>query len=166
MESRDSAVRPLRTSSGPPASIRLLLRLCCPVFFASPPQQPGVDFFRAQVVEGRIDERASRKDETVSDQNRVDGEVRCYIPKLWIAFPAAALVPQRAVQNLVGKRAFEFRWFEFIHEGGVIDDPRAVSRHCWQISRYQFQPQAERAKERLLQNELNAARVSFCAVVV
>jgi hypothetical protein len=92
----------LGTCIGPPSSIRLLLRFRCPVFLASPPHQPGVDFFRAQVVEGRIDERASRKDETVSDQNRVDGEIRCFIPKLWIAIPATALVAQRAVQNFMG----------------------------------------------------------------
>src|SRR5271157_4344772 len=152
------AVCPLRTSSGPPASIRLLLlRLCCPVFLASPPQQPGVDLFCTQVVEGRIDERASREHETVCDQKRVDGEVRCYVPKLWIALAAAALVPQCAVQDLVGKCSLEFRWLEFIHKGGVIDNPRAVCRHRWQSSRYQFQPQAECAEKRLLQDKLNAA---------
>jgi hypothetical protein len=146
----------LWTSIGPPASIRLLLRLCCPVFLASPPQQPGVDFFRAQVVEGRIDERASRKDETVSDQNRVDRQVGGFIPESWIAFAAAALVSQRAVQDFMGERSLKFRWLEFIHEGRVIDNPRAVSRHRWQTSGYQFQPQAERAEKRLPKQELNA----------
>jgi hypothetical protein len=87
----------LRTSIGPHAGIRLLLRLWCPVFLTSPPQQPGVDLFCTQVVERRIDERPNRKHETISDQNGVDGEVRCYIPKLWISLAAAALVAQRAV---------------------------------------------------------------------
>jgi hypothetical protein len=137
-----------------PASNRLLL-LCCARSLASSPQQPGIDFFGAHVRKRRIDQGPRRKRETVSDQNRVDGEVRGFIPESRVAFATAALVAQRAVQDFVGERSLEFRWFEFIHEGGVIDDPRAVSGHRWQTSGYQFQPQAERAEKRLRKQELN-----------
>jgi hypothetical protein len=67
----------------------------------------------------------------------------------------AALVPQCTVQDFMGERSLELRWLELIHEGGVIDNPRAVRRHRWQSSRYQFQPQAERAEKRLPQHESN-----------
>jgi hypothetical protein len=148
----------LRTGSGLSASIRLLLLwFCSAVFLASSPKQPGVDFFRAQVCENRFNQRSSRKDETVSDQNRVDGEVCGFIPKLWITLAPATLVAQCTMQDFVGECSLEFRRFELIHEGRVVDNARAVSRHRWQSSRYQFQPQAERAKERLLQDKLNAA---------
>ena len=53
--------------------------------------------------------------------------------------------------------SLEFRWLEFIRESWVEDNARAISCHPGQISRYQFQPQAERAKERLLQDELTTA---------
>jgi hypothetical protein len=79
-----------------------LLWLRSSVFLASSLQQPGVDLFRAQVVERRIDGRPGRKHETVSEQNGVDGEVRCYIPKLWVALTAAAMVAQRTVQDFMG----------------------------------------------------------------
>jgi hypothetical protein len=56
----------------------------------------------------------------------------------------------------VGERSLKFRWFELVHEGWVIDNSRAISRHGGQISGYQFQPQAERAEERLHEDKLNA----------
>jgi hypothetical protein len=64
---------------------------------ASPLQQTRVDLFRTQVIERRIDQRPRRERETVSEQNRVNGEVRGLIPELWVAVAAATLVPQRAV---------------------------------------------------------------------
>jgi hypothetical protein len=112
----------LGLGSGPSASIRLLLWLCSYVLLTSSLQQPGVDLFCTQVVKGRINERPSRKHETVPDQNRVDGEVRGYIPKLWIALAAAALVAQRTVHDFMGQRAFEFPCLELVHEGWVIDN--------------------------------------------
>ena len=134
-----------------------LLWLCSSVFLTSSLYQAGVDLFCAKVLESRIDERPGREHETVSEQYRVDGQIRSFIPEPWIPVAPAALVPQRAMQDFMGERSLKFRWFEFIHENGVIDNPRAISRHRGQISRYQFQPQAKRAKERLLQDELNAA---------
>jgi hypothetical protein len=146
----------LRTGSRSPAIVRLFRRLsrrCAP--FGSSPQQPGVDFLGAQVCKSRIDQRPGRKRETVRDQNRVDGQVGSFVSEPQIAFAAAALVAQRAVQDLVGQRPLKFRGFEFIHEGGVIDNPRAVRRHRWQIARYQLQSQAECAEKWLSQDELN-----------
>jgi hypothetical protein len=55
----------------------------------------------------------------------------------------------------MGQRPFEFRWLELVHEGWAIDNPRTVSRHRWQDSGYQFQPQAERAEKRLQEQKLN-----------
>ena len=62
---------------------------------------------------------------------------------------------QRTMHDFMGERPLEFRGFELTHEGRVIDNPRAVRRHRWQISRYKFQPQAERAEKWLRQQELN-----------
>jgi hypothetical protein len=117
-----------------------LLWLCSSVFLTSSLYQAGVDLFCAKVLESRIDERPSRKHETVSDQNRVDGKVRGYIPKLWIALAAAAVMRQCTVQDLVCKCPLEFCWLEFIHKGGVIHNLRAVCRHGRQISGDQLQP--------------------------
>ena len=50
------------------------------------------------------------------------------IPQLWIALATAALVTQRAVQDLVGERPFQLRRLELIYEGRVVDDPGAVGR--------------------------------------
>jgi hypothetical protein len=85
-----------------------------------------VGVFGAQTVQRKIDQRSGRERETVSEQNRVDGQVRGFIPEFWIAFAAAAVVSQRAVQDFLSERSLEFRRIEFIHEGGVIDDPGGV----------------------------------------
>jgi hypothetical protein len=70
-----------------------LLWLCSSVFLASSLEQPGIDLFRAQVVECRIDKRPRRKHETVSDQDRVNREIRCYVPKLLVPLAATTLMP-------------------------------------------------------------------------
>jgi hypothetical protein len=42
------------------------------------------------------------------------------------------------VQDFMGERPFEFRWLEFVYEGWIIDNPRAIRCHRGQIARYQF----------------------------
>jgi hypothetical protein len=141
----------LRTVSHSPARVLLLLSLLRQAPFVSSPQQPSVDFFGTQVRERRIDQCPGRKCKTVSEQNRVDGEVGGSIPEFWIAFAASALMPQRAVQDLVRERSLEFSRLEFIDESGAINDPAAVRSHRRQRARYQLQPQSQRSKERLIE---------------
>ena len=85
-------------------------------------QQTGVDVFRTQVVECRIDKRPFGKTETVSQQNRVDGEIRSLVPELWVALAAVTLVTQRTMSDCIGERFFQLRRLQLIHKRRVMDD--------------------------------------------
>ncbi len=88
----------LRAAGCSPTGTRLLGRLLPRRAAIAPfPQQAGVDFFRAQVRESRIDQCSGRQRETISDQDRIDGQIRGLIPESWIAAAAATVMAQGTV---------------------------------------------------------------------
>src|SRR5260370_6691503 len=60
-------------------------------------EQARVDLFRTQVIESWINKRSRWKREAVGDKNWVDGKIRSFVPKSWIAVSSPAVVPKRTV---------------------------------------------------------------------
>ncbi len=88
----------------PPTFVLLLSFVRRRLPLASVSQQAGVDFLHAQVPESGIDQCFGRQRKTISDQDRIDCQVRSFVPESWIAIAAATLMAQGTVYDFVGKR--------------------------------------------------------------
>src|SRR5215469_3626445 len=116
-----------------------------------PFDQSGIDFFRAHILESRINQRPCRQGKTICDQQRVDRQVCRFIPEARITLAATAVVPKGAVQDLVSKHSFKFSWPKRIGEGGTVNDVPAVGGHRWYGAWDELQTETQRPKEWLVQ---------------
>jgi len=75
---------------------------------------------------------------------------------------STAVVPKRAVQDLMSQHSFKFCRLERIDEGGIVNDAPAIRRHRGYGARHELQPKTQSPEEWLVQEKLVRARVSLC----
>jgi hypothetical protein len=65
-------------------------------------EQPSVDFFRAQILEGGINQRSGKKRESIRNQQWIDSQGCSFIPDARITLASTAVMAKSAMQDLVG----------------------------------------------------------------
>jgi hypothetical protein len=113
-------------------------------------RQSGIDFFRAQVVEGRIDQSPCGQREPISNQERIDCQVSCFIPDAGITLASTAVVAKGAVKDLMSQHSFKFSRLERFDEGWIVNDAPAIRRHRGYTARHELQPKTQSPEEWLV----------------
>jgi len=112
--------------------------------------------FGAQISERWINQGIGWQRESVSNQDRIDGQICRFIPCGVFPITTAAVVSQGNMHDLVGQNAFQLCGFQRLYKRGVVKNLPAIGCHGPSRARNELETDAQAAKERLTQEKLYA----------
>ena len=123
-----------------------------------------VDLLRAHSTKAVVEKDSLGQAESRVNEQRIDGEIACHIPPLWIATRAPHMMVQRRMHDLMSQRSRQGRSVERFNELRIVVERHSVGRHGFNGPTLQvFQSKQKRAEEGMVEHQsgarlLNAAR--------